>query len=815
MAKQLRVDAAELTDIGRRRTTNQDNLARRIPEDLQELERNGALFVVADGMGGHAAGEVASTVAVQTICSAYYEGQSNDVLHNLAQSIKSANEAILSIARQHTENTGMGTTLVAAVICQGILYVANIGDSRAYLVRKGKIRQVTEDHSWVAEQVRAGVLTEEQAKTHVHRNVITRSLGTQPNVIADVFVERAREGDILILCSDGLHGYIDDQTMSQIVLTMDTAAAAQKLIALANEAGGPDNITVSIIHVNEIPEAPQEMLEKLQLLSDQPRPTRPVPIVATSLPRAAPPSKPSLTPPEPLIETDPLPEIAAHVPTSSARRSLAVALRLGAVAALVVIFTAIWYITIGPFAQAQHVATIVSQTVTQTQHDITTLSDPKQQPAHVLSQLAADQSAIARVRKLNVTADQRKQLDKALASMGPLVHDTLTAYNAMAHIVPLVNTNAALNAINCPASLHQILSTPGSSVIVAGLTTNHDFVQLTFANNQYTCGTTYQKDVVAMQATGTQVDLLVVPANGSAPFIQNGPIGVPAPVVPPVSTTPTPSPAGTPTPTPSPTPAPAVPTLTLAAGTQPIGFASNGATIAVLVRAANTNSVMIFSGPTFDGSKGTPLALNHGVRSLSFGNNGILYLLLDDGTLATYAPGLPGPHIVGDLQINPTLPIGAPEQFTLATPIPTVTSANAVTTVTLANVGTGPVPDTHTTTAYGAMQRDDTTPTPSPTVVPTPLPTATPTPIPLTGPSTALATAKTIVASVEQVPHVVVLDNAGHRVIIMQSLGLDLSLIQQYADSSQLDHVSDATVTSDGHFLFLLTDKGIVQITLP
>src|SRR6185437_13290626 len=113
----------------------------------------------------------------------------------------------------------------------------------------------TEDHSWVAEQVRAGVLTEDQARNHVHRNVITRSLSTQMKVVADVFVEPARQGDILLLCSDGLHGYVSDEQIRQTIAENEPAEAAQKLIDLANEAGGPDNITVSIFRIDEMADA--------------------------------------------------------------------------------------------------------------------------------------------------------------------------------------------------------------------------------------------------------------------------------------------------------------------------------------------------------------------------------------------------------------------------------------------------------------------------------------------------------------------------------------------------------------------------------
>ena len=155
MAKKLRLAAAGLTDIGRRREHNQDNVTHYVPSDENELSAKGALFVVCDGMGGHAAGEVASELGVNAIRDVYYSSHEEDVIDNIASAIKSANEAIYQYAQDHPESKGMGTTCVAVLIHGGRAYFVNIGDSRAYLVRDGDMRQVTLDHSWVAEQVRA------------------------------------------------------------------------------------------------------------------------------------------------------------------------------------------------------------------------------------------------------------------------------------------------------------------------------------------------------------------------------------------------------------------------------------------------------------------------------------------------------------------------------------------------------------------------------------------------------------------------------------------------------------------------------------
>ena len=255
MTRQLRLAYGILTDVGRKRERNQDNVTSRVPEEADTLEERGALFIVCDGMGGHAAGEVAAELGVRTISDVYFASQGQDVITSIAQAVKSANDAIYSLARNHTEYSGMGTTCVTLVIAGGRGYIVNIGDSRAYIIRDGQMRQVTQDHSWVAEQVRIGLLTEEQARVHAHRNVITRSLGTQPNITADLFVETLREGDRVLLCSDGLHGYVEEDAIAQEVITQSSPEVAVKdLIDMANANGGPDNISAIAVDVLEAPD---------------------------------------------------------------------------------------------------------------------------------------------------------------------------------------------------------------------------------------------------------------------------------------------------------------------------------------------------------------------------------------------------------------------------------------------------------------------------------------------------------------------------------------------------------------------------------
>ncbi len=252
MSKQLRLDVAQLTDVGRKRPHNEDNMAYVIPKDPQVMARKGALFIVADGMGGHAAGEVASEIAVDTVSYSYYQDESEDVATSLLHAIKRANSLIHQRAAENMLRSGMGTTCVAAVLRGNVAYIANVGDSRAYLIRHGHGKQVSQDHSWVAEQVRAGLLTEDQARSHAQRNVITRCLGTQSEVEVDVFTEQLEEGDSLILCTDGLSGLVGDDELRVIVDQFLPQESVYHLVERANENGGPDNITAIVIRVQEV-----------------------------------------------------------------------------------------------------------------------------------------------------------------------------------------------------------------------------------------------------------------------------------------------------------------------------------------------------------------------------------------------------------------------------------------------------------------------------------------------------------------------------------------------------------------------------------
>ncbi|MEN6581576.1 MAG: Stp1/IreP family PP2C-type Ser/Thr phosphatase [Armatimonadota bacterium] len=240
------------TDLGRVRENNEDKFEFYQPDEEDTLALKGSFYAVADGMGGHAAGQIASELALKTAIKAYYADKSPIIEESLRAAIQQANALIFDASRAITERSGMGTTLTALVIRGEEAFIAQVGDSRCYLLRGGKIRQVTEDHSWVQEQVRLGGLTEEEAMMSPFRNVITRSLGNSPNVDVDIFTEQIKPGDQFLLCSDGLSGEVSADEMAQAMRKGSPSQAAQELVELALERGGKDNATLIILAIKDI-----------------------------------------------------------------------------------------------------------------------------------------------------------------------------------------------------------------------------------------------------------------------------------------------------------------------------------------------------------------------------------------------------------------------------------------------------------------------------------------------------------------------------------------------------------------------------------
>ena len=236
--------AVAKTDVGRKRKVNQDYMFA-CKSDIGILPN---LFMVADGMGGHNAGDVASRCCVETMVEQIEKSKFQTPISILEEAIKAANRTISEQALLDSNLRGMGTTLVAATIIGTEMYVANIGDSRAYLIND-KISQITEDHSLVEEMVREGEIEKNSARSHPNKNIITRALGTSKTVLADFFEITLKENDIALLCSDGLTNMLDDEVIFDIVsrYVSDIETAAEKLIEKANEFGGLDNIAVVLV----------------------------------------------------------------------------------------------------------------------------------------------------------------------------------------------------------------------------------------------------------------------------------------------------------------------------------------------------------------------------------------------------------------------------------------------------------------------------------------------------------------------------------------------------------------------------------------
>jgi protein phosphatase len=256
----LSIRGAGVSDVGRKRRSNEDSYS--TSDDLR-------LYVVADGMGGHAAGEVASRLAVEAI-GRHISSASPDVpptvpseistrsidetalpvpARRVLNAIRLANQEIVRSVRRDQSMRGMGTTVVLAYIQGRRAYIGSVGDSRAYLVRGGDIRQLTDDHTFVNEQVRSGTLTPQEARRHPARNILTRAVGSQEDIEADLIEEDLQPEDLLLLCSDGLTNMVEDQEILETLRRdgVDPVSGAQALIDLANDRGGDDNITAVVV----------------------------------------------------------------------------------------------------------------------------------------------------------------------------------------------------------------------------------------------------------------------------------------------------------------------------------------------------------------------------------------------------------------------------------------------------------------------------------------------------------------------------------------------------------------------------------------
>jgi protein phosphatase len=253
----LDIEVAELTDRGKTREHNEDSLGHVVPTTAGEVQSQGWLFAIADGVGGQEYGEVASRLAIDTVVSGFRRIPKG-VMHVslLPRLVQEANAAVYDAAQSlpnHGRGARMGTTLVTCALRFDSAVISHVGDSRCYLYREGVGAQLTRDHTMAAEQLRMGLLSQTEAETGDNRHILTRCLGNELFVAADTVTVNIIPGDVLLLCSDGLYGYVPEKKMQQLLnFTADLDAAAARLVAAANDAGGGDNISVQLIRIRSV-----------------------------------------------------------------------------------------------------------------------------------------------------------------------------------------------------------------------------------------------------------------------------------------------------------------------------------------------------------------------------------------------------------------------------------------------------------------------------------------------------------------------------------------------------------------------------------
>jgi serine/threonine protein phosphatase PrpC len=249
---ELRLDVGMLSDLGCVRAMNEDTIRVHQPSSADELSRRGVLALVADGMGGHNAGEIASRLAVEAVVQRYGDDE-RDPGQSLARAVQHANRVIVDAGGSDQRFRGMGTTCTALVLRHGLAYCAHVGDSRLYLVRDGEIFLMTEDHSAVNHLVKSGALSPLEARHHPDKNVIVRALGGRPKVEVSAWPKPlgVRPGDRFVLCSDGLYDLVEDSEIRGMALSYLPQIACERLVAMARDRGGPDNISVGILSMND------------------------------------------------------------------------------------------------------------------------------------------------------------------------------------------------------------------------------------------------------------------------------------------------------------------------------------------------------------------------------------------------------------------------------------------------------------------------------------------------------------------------------------------------------------------------------------
>nr|BBH95092.1 hypothetical protein KTA_32910 [Thermogemmatispora argillosa] len=642
-----------------------------IPKDPQVMATKGSLFIVADGMGGHAAGEVASEIAVDTVSTAYYQDDSDDVPVALIRAIKRANAAIHQRAAENMLRSGMGTTCVAAVLRGNMAYIANVGDSRAYLIRGKTVKQISQDHSWVAEQVRAGLLTEDQARTHAQRNVITRSLGTQPDVEIDIFTEPLQEGDSLVLCTDGLSGLITEDELQEIVNRFVPQESVYHLVERANENGGPDNITAIVIRVNEVGVEPP------------PRQRRPVTVGGPEedtaiLETAASPrgqtgtrygnghsgtfsfsarSAPALA--EAAVAAPALPR-----PKSRRRgRIFFLTVALVAVVLLALAVGSLYYLVL---RQGPDPDQVLAQATTLVNRAADELSSD---PARALQDLATAQQSLRTLQGVALSDAQRAQLTSLQRSLTSSTQAALVAYNKRFGITSLPCSNTGVSPINTGSiATHArslaVLQQKGKALLYA-LGEDNQLYPLMQVNQQYSLQSHLDLDgkVLSMASAndGSQLYLLLAHSGQNQgatttsyelAVLQAGQTKA--------KTTP-------------------IDTALLANGQVPSLIAVWDSDIYVVFsskQAPNSAQIVDFDRTKL-AAKQAPLPISANVVSIAAFPNNQLFLLLGDGSVQSlqYSSGKAQEPVPVPVQVQRPIPSALPisdQGFTAATPVPTV-----------------------------------------------------------------------------------------------------------------------------------------------
>ncbi|MBC8063425.1 MAG: serine/threonine-protein phosphatase [Chlorobia bacterium] len=247
-----RVTVACKTDLGRVRENNEDKFEYFLPEDEGTLASRGLVFLVCDGMGGHAAGQIASELTAKTFIDVYLNHPSSDSTVAMSGAVAAANRYVLDVARAVPSRRGMGTTLSALILLQDKAYTVQVGDSRVYRLRAGELAMLTQDHTYVEESIRMGIMTPEEALTHQYKHVLTRAVGTEDAVNPDVEAHDLEPGDLYLLCSDGLLNHVPDEQIADVMRNYNPSEIAWKLVGMALLGGGSDNTTVMVVRVDEL-----------------------------------------------------------------------------------------------------------------------------------------------------------------------------------------------------------------------------------------------------------------------------------------------------------------------------------------------------------------------------------------------------------------------------------------------------------------------------------------------------------------------------------------------------------------------------------